>query len=109
MATYYELPERRQPSFFVGGDDRLTDSKRKDERKSYTINLARWLDGETISGTPTWTLSGPTKISESNTTTTATILIDGTGTGNLEVTTSGGRIKILEFRWEAIDSPSEDY
>jgi len=109
MTTHYELPERRQPSLFVGDDYRLTDTKFRDERKSYTINLARWLDGDTISGAPVWTLSGPTKISESNTTTTSTILIEGCGTGELKVTTAAGRVKILEFRWEAIDSSSEEY
>jgi hypothetical protein len=109
VVTYYNLPERRQPGFFLGGDFRLTDTKYLDERKSYTIDLARLLDGDTISGAPVWTLSGPTKISESNTTTTATILIEGCGIGELEITTTAGNIIILKLRWEAIDASTEDY
>lgn len=44
----------------------------------YTIDWTDWLNGGTISGTPVWTVpSGMTKVSQSNTTTAATVVLSG--------------------------------
>jgi len=46
----------------------------------YTVDWSAWLTpiADTISGTPVWVLSsGLTKVSQSNTTTTATIFVSG--------------------------------
>lgn len=63
----------------------------------YTIDWTAWLAGDTITGTPVWTVpAGLTKADESHTTTTSTVWISGgtigsTYTLSVRVTTTGGR------------------
>lgn len=53
----------------------MTGQKTAGEVLKFTVNWTDWLDGDTIS-TVTWTLdSGITKSSETNTTTSASVLI----------------------------------
>lgn len=73
------------------------------DRIDYTINFTDWLNGDTITGTPSWTVpSGLTLYAQSNTTTAATVWLSG-GTNNEEyvvvcqITTTGGRIKQQGF------------
>lgn len=65
------------------------------ESVARTMGWSDDLNGSTISGTPTWTLpSGLTNVTQSNTTTSATIRITATATGvyevNCAIVTAGG-------------------
>ena len=75
------------PQIFIKDPDSVLD---------YQINWATWLGSDTIS-TSTWTVpTGITKVTDSNTTTTATIWLSG-GTAGTEydltdrIVTAGGR------------------
>lgn len=63
-----------------------------------------WLDGDTITGTPVWTVdTGLTKASSSNTTTTTTVWLSGgtagtTYTVSCRIVTAGGRTEDRSFR-----------
>lgn len=75
----------------------------------YTANWATWLDGDTIS-TSTWTVpSGITKVTDSNTTTTATIWLSGGTAGEKyeiknTITTAGGRKDERTFKLTVKDN-----
>lgn len=65
--------------------------------KDFALDVTEWLAGDTITGTPTWTVpSGITKDSQSNTTTTATVWLSGGTEGTTyelvcRIVTTGGR------------------
>jgi len=75
----------------------------------YAMDWADWLDTDTITGTPVWTIdSGVTKASQSNTTTTATAWLSGgvlgqTYTVTCRITTAGGRTDERSFRLKIVD------
>lgn len=69
---------------------------------SYSVNWGAWLDGDTISSA-SWVLpSGPTKASESNTTTLHTIKLSNVAEGaqyriTSRITTAAGLINDYSF------------
>lgn len=71
-------------------------TKDPDAVLDYTVDWETWLSGDTISA-DTWTVpSGITKDSDSNTTTTATIVLSGGTAGVIypiicQILTAGGR------------------
>ncbi len=72
--------------------------KAPDDRIDYVLDFSGVLDGDTISGEPTWTVqSGITNYATDNDETSATIWLSGGTHGvnysvECEITTTGGRI-----------------
>lgn len=76
----------------------------------YTMDWSEWLEtGDTITGTPTWTVpTGLTKASQSNTTTAATAWISGGVAGMnylvaCKIVTAGGRTDERSFRVKCVN------
>lgn len=70
----------------------------------YTFNFAGELGADTITGSPVWAAvdAGPTISNESNTTTTATMMVTGgTAGGDYRIrctaTTAGGRVLVRQL------------
>lgn len=86
-------------TYYTDTDGLLTIDKDPDATLDYSQDWSDWLTdvSDTITGTPVWTVgAGLTKVSQSNTTTTATAFISGGVAGSKEpvackITTSGGR------------------
>lgn len=80
------------------------------DRLDYVMTFATWLAGDTITGTPIWTVpAGITQYATSNTTTTATIWLSGGTHGSdyiitCQVETAGGRIKQQSFTVKVKDN-----
>jgi len=109
VPTHFIPPtDSRTDGWFRDLDGRLTTSKYQDESKTYVFDFADRLAGETIASV-TWTLNGPTNDASSNDTTTATIRVGKTGTGDLKIVTSGGQTLIERLRWRGIDNGVRDY
>lgn len=87
-------------TYYTDTDGLLTIDKDPDATLDYSQDWSAWLSpiSDTISGTPVWTVgAGLTKVSQSNTTTSATAFISGGTLGSKEplackITTAGGRI-----------------
>jgi hypothetical protein len=95
--------------FFRDKDRVLSVSKHEEQIESFTIDWNDVLDtGETIS-TSAWDSDGPTVVTSSNTTTTATVKVS-TGSGELrnKVVTSASRTLVERLRVITLAS-SEDY
>ena len=75
----------------------------------YIVDWSDWLDTDTITGAPVWTVpTGLTKASQSNTTTTATAWISGGAQGmtytlGCRITTTGGRTDERSFRLKIVE------
>jgi hypothetical protein len=75
----------------------------------YTVDWSDWLDTDTITGTPTWTVTtGVTKASQSNTTTTTTAWLSGGTAGSdytvaCKIVTTGGRTVERSFTVQVRD------
>ena len=100
-----EQQTRVQRTFYLDGDGYDSIDKRVDEVADYKIDLADNLDsGDTITGTPTWTVpAGITKDSQSNDTTSVTIWLSGGTAGasyviECQITTAQGRTKDRRLR-----------
>lgn len=98
MPTLHLPPERRE--FFADHETgQWTTYKDSASVLLYTIDWSRVLGTDTIS-TVTWALSGVTSVSQSNTTTTATIRLSGSGgSAKCTIATTGGdtHVKTLNF------------
>lgn len=98
MPTLYLPPERRE--FFADHETgQWTIYKDEDSILSYTVDWSRVLGTDTISSV-TWTVSGVTSVSQSNTTTTTTIKLSGSGgSAKATVVTAGGstHVQTLNF------------
>lgn len=110
VSTLYDYGDRPGTDWFLDMDGVPTTSKREEEIKSYTVDLADTLaTGETISSV-SHTASGITVNSSSNSTTTYSAVITGTG-GELKstITTSSSRKLVRLLRFLAIDRVTTDY
>lgn len=90
-------------SFRLGTDSLPYIEKDPDALLDYEVDWTSLLDGDTITGTPEWTIaSGLTKDSQTNTTTTATVWLSGGAVDGVylvacKITTAAGRIDECSF------------
>lgn len=98
-ATYYEKAQRSP--VFEDNEGFLVWTKGEDTTEDFVLDWTDRLDGDTIS-TSSWDMDGPTSVSESNTTTSATIFVSGSsGRMTNTITTAGGRTLVRKIKLRA--------
>ena len=96
-------------TFQIDADGVYYIPKDPDAVLDYTLDWATWLDTDTLTGTPTWTVqSGLTKDSQSNTSTAATAWLSGGVAGmnymvSCRITTAAGRTDERSIRIKCVE------
>lgn len=108
MGTYRSKP-RRGATHFRDYDGSLMDHKYEDEIVSFTWDLTDILNGSTVSSYTTESKAGLTISSDSNTTTSITLVITKTGGAKIVATLADGTTREQTFWWAPIDEGDTDY